>query len=84
MTHNSINQKMSVVDVVTLLGTAFCFGVSYFFIELLIRHLPPLTIVTIRVSLASLILWIVVFLLKLKRPSSSGQWRSLFCYRIHE
>jgi drug/metabolite transporter (DMT)-like permease len=74
----SINQKMSLVDIMTLLGTAFCFGASYFFIEILIRHLPPLTIVTIRVILASLVLWGVVFFLKLKRPSSFNQWRSLF------
>lgn len=74
----SINQKMSLVDVMTLLGTALCFGASYFFIEILIRHLPSLTIVTIRVILASLLLWGVVFLLKLKRPTSFTQWRSLF------
>ncbi len=78
MTTQSINQKMSVVDVMTLLGTAFCFGTSYYFIEILIRHLPPLTIVTIRVILASLVLWGVVFLMKLKKPGSFKQWRSLF------
>lgn len=78
MVSKEINQKMSLVDVMTLLGTAFCFGTSYYFIEILIRHLPPLTIVNIRVILASLILWIVVFVLKLKRPDTFKQWRSLF------
>jgi len=78
MTPTTINQKMSLIDIATLLGTAFCFGVSYYFIEILIRHLPPLTIVTIRVTLASFVLWGVVLLLKLKRPSSFKQWRSLF------
>lgn len=78
MTPKSINQRMSLVDIMTLLGAAFCFGVSYYFIEILIRHLPPLTIVTVRVILASLVLWGVVFGLKLKRPNSFKQWRSLF------
>lgn len=78
MTPKSINQKMSLIDIMTLLATAFCFGVSYYFIEILIRHLPPLTIVSIRVILASFVLWGVVFILKLKRPKSFRQWRSLF------
>ncbi len=39
---------------------------------------PPLTIVTLRVAIAALLLWLIVIVRKLPLPSSAQQWRALF------
>ena len=53
-------------------------GGSFFFVEVLVDHLPPLTIVTCRVGFAALALWGIVLARRLLLPSTWQQWSSLF------
>lgn len=61
-----------------LVALSVLWGGSFFFVEILVDYLPPLTIVTCRVGLAALALWGVVLLRRLPLPSTSQQWFSLF------
>ena len=53
-------------------------GGSFYFFAILIKELPVFTIVFLRVSLATVALWIVVLASGLKPPNSWGQWRNYF------
>ena len=72
-----INQQMSLTDIVILLILSGLWGGSFFFIEILVNHLPPLTIVTFRVGLAAIALWLIVLALKLPLPKTRQQWMAL-------
>ena len=52
-------------------------GGSFFFVGVAVEALPPLTIVTLRVSLAALALWGVVYFSGLKMPSKPAVWLAL-------
>jgi drug/metabolite transporter (DMT)-like permease len=56
-----------------LLGLSLLWGGSFFFVEVAVQALPPLTIVTLRVSLAAVALH---FLLRAvgQRPSTGHVW----------
>ncbi len=73
-----INQQMSFGDIAALIVLSVLWGGSFFFIEVLVDHLPPLTIVTMRVGLAGALLWIIVIASKLPVPTTWQAWRSLF------
>jgi len=75
---HTINQQMSTVDILILVILSILWGGSFFFVEILVRHLPPLTIVTLRVGLAALALWVIILMLKLPRPKSPQHWTALF------
>ena len=77
MTQN-INQQMSLRDILILIILSILWGGSFFFIEILVKHLPPLTIVTARVGLAAIALWGIVFALKLPLPKTRQHWTALF------
>jgi drug/metabolite transporter (DMT)-like permease len=77
MTPN-INQQMNFTDILMLVTLSILWGGSFFFIEILVKHLPPLTIVTFRVGLASIALWIIALSLKLPLPTTKRQWGELF------
>lgn len=49
-------------------------GASFFFVEVALKEVTPLTIVLCRVALASLILLIIVHIKGYKMPSSPGIW----------
>ena len=72
-----INQQMSLSDIAILLTLAGLWGGSFFFVEILVNHLPPLTIVTFRVGLAAVALWAIVLMLKLPIPKTRQQWTAL-------
>ena len=58
-----------------MLGTlSVLWGGSFFFAEIALESLPPLTIVTLRVGLAAITLWLVVLALKLPIPNSTPIW----------
>jgi len=61
-----------------LVALSVLWGGSFFFIEILVSHLPPLTIVTLRVGLAALALWGIILALKLPLPKTRQQWGALF------
>lgn len=73
-----INQQMSMTDIVMLAGLSLLWGGSFFFVEILIAYLPPLTIVTCRVGFAALGLWAIVLVLRTPLPTTQKQWGSLF------
>ena len=77
MTQN-INQQMNLTDILMLVTLSILWGGSFFFVEVLVAHLPPLTIVTFRVGLAAIALWIIALTLKLPLPSTRQQWKALF------
>ena len=73
----NINPQMSLADIVILLTLAILWGGSYFFIEIALRHLPPLTLVTGRVGLAAIALWGIALTLRLPLPNTWVQWKTL-------
>ncbi len=75
---HTINQQMSISDILMLITLSVLWGGSFFFIEVLVDHLPPLTIVTIRVGLAAIALWGIIFALKLPIPKTRQEWSALF------
>lgn len=75
---NKINQQMSVADIGMLVILSVFWGGSFFFVEVLIKYLPPLTIVTSRVGFAALGLWALILTLKLPLPKTKQHWKALF------
>ena len=57
-----------------LVTLSVLWGGSFFFAEIALESLPPLTIVTLRVGLAAITLWLVVLALKLPIPNSTPIW----------
>ena len=73
-----INQTMSTKDWSMLLTLSFLWGGSFFFIGVAVTELPPLTIVTLRVGLAAIILWIFFLVSGQEVPKSLSLWRTFF------
>lgn len=73
---NTIASSMRAGDWGSLLVLSILWGCSFFFIELAIVELPPLTIVLVRVALAAVILWLIVLSMGLTVPRSITIWRS--------
>ena len=69
---------MNLADIIMLVALSVLWGGSFFFVEVLVDHLPPLTIVACRVGLAALALWGIVLGRGLPLPSTRQQWSSLF------
>ena len=77
MSHN-IHQQMKLSDILMLVGLSILWGGSFFFVEILVKHLPPFTIVTCRVGFAALALWAIVLALKIPLPKTRQHWTALF------
>ena len=54
----NMNRSMSAADWATLLVLSVIWGGSFFFVEIALRAVAPLTLVLIRVALAAAFLWI--------------------------
>jgi len=78
MSEAQIQSRMSTSSWVMLLSLSILWGGSFFFIEVILDYLPPLTIVLSRVVIAALTLWLVVLLMSLPRPGSARAWLALF------
>ena len=74
----SINSVMTLKDWGMLLSLSVLWGGSFFFVGVAVSELPPLTIVTLRVGIAALILWAVLLFTGQRAPRSARLWRSLF------
>jgi drug/metabolite transporter (DMT)-like permease len=74
---NHINQQMRGREWGMLLVLSLLWGGSFFFIEVLVKHLPPLTIVTLRVALAAITLWMIILLRKYEVPKTAKSWTAL-------
>ena len=76
--NTTINQSMGVREWAMLIALSVLWGGSFFFVELVVRELTPLTIVSLRVGLAALALWIFVFATGLRPPRSAAPWAAFF------
>ena len=68
---------MSLFHWLLLLLLSVLWGGSFFFVEILLDELPPLTIVTLRVGLAALVLWPIVLVRGLPLPTGLAGWAAL-------
>ncbi len=73
-----INQTMAAKDWAMLLLLSFLWGGSFFFTGVAVTELPPLTIVTLRVGLAAMTLWLILFVAGDSMPKSGAVWRAFF------
>ena len=60
-----------------LVVLSILWGGSFFFIEVLVEHLPPLTIVNLRVALAAITLWAIILIRGVPTPKKAGHWLAL-------
>jgi len=79
---SKINQQMGFLEVLSLIVLSILWGGSFFFVEILVDYLPPLTIVTLRVGLAAIGLWGLILALKLPVPKKAKHWAALFLLGI--
>ena len=75
---SKIHQQMQPADMALLILLSILWGGSFFFVEILLRHMPALTLVAARVSMAAIALWLIIGTLKLPIPKDKAQWRALF------
>jgi drug/metabolite transporter (DMT)-like permease len=68
---------MTALDWGQLALLSVLWGGTFFFVELLVPHLPPLTIVLLRVALAGAVLAPVLMLRGLPLPRGAGIWAAL-------
>ena len=71
-----INQRMDAKDWALLLLLSFLWGGSFFLIDVIVLELPPLTIVTLRVGIAAIVLWTVLLIKGYEVPKSFKLWRA--------
>jgi drug/metabolite transporter (DMT)-like permease len=74
----AVNTIMNRREWAMLATLSVLWGGSFFFAEIALESLPPLTIVTLRVGLAAITLWLVVLALKLPIPNSPPIWIAFF------
>ena len=70
----AVNTIMNRREWAMLVTLSVLWGGSFFFAEIALESLPPLTIVTLRVGLAAITLWLVVLALKLPISNSPPIW----------
>lgn len=70
----TVNRTMSAPQWAMLLGLSVLWGGSFFFTNVALSALPPLTLVVLRVGLAALILSIVMSLSGLRMPREPRAW----------
>jgi drug/metabolite transporter (DMT)-like permease len=74
----TINRSMNLLEWVQLLCLSVLWGGSFFFTEIAIKELPPLTIVVLRVGLAAIILNVVIRGMGLQLPADRRIWIAFF------
>lgn len=72
--NTSINNAMSASVWAMLILLSILWGGSFFFVGVAVSELPPLTIVTFRVGLAAVTLWVIALLIGLKPPKKPSVW----------
>ncbi len=73
-----INTSMGTREWAMLVVLSILWGGSFFFVGVAVVDLPPLTIVTLRVGLAAMVLWGIVLVMGLRPPKSPGIWFAFF------
>ncbi|MFA0412651.1 DMT family transporter [Vibrio renipiscarius] len=72
----TIDTSMSGRAWAMLILLSILWGGSFFFIGVAVTELPPLTIVTLRVGLAALTLWLVIAAGNIALPTDPSVWRA--------
>jgi len=75
--NNAISSEMGVRAWIMLLTLSVVWGGSFYFNAILVRELPPMTIVFLRVSLAAVFLWIYVGVKGFVVPKTLTAWSAL-------
>ena len=78
MKAENVNMVMGIKEWALLLLLSALWGGSFFFVEVIVQTMPPLTVVLCRVGAAAVILWIFVILSGKKMPSDPKLWGSFF------
>ena len=73
-----INHRMNASEWLSLILLSVLWGGSFFFAGILIKTLPPFTIVLLRVGLAAMILNALVKTLGMRMPGDGRAWRAFF------
>jgi len=71
---STITSSMSLTVWGALILLSVLWGGSFFFVEVALVDFPPLTLVTLRVGIAAMTLWSIVFILGLKPPKELKVW----------
>lgn len=69
-----IRSTMNPFDWALLIGLSILWGGSFFFIEVAVKSIPPLTLGALRVSIAALFLWLLVGALRLNVKFPRRVW----------
>lgn len=69
--------RMTRLDWLSLLAMALVWGCSFFFVEIALEALPPLTLVWLRVGLGASALWLLAAALGAQAPRGRAIWRAL-------
>ncbi len=78
----TINKTMDARSWGLLISLSLLWGGSFFFVGVAVKELPMLTLVFCRVAIAALVLWVVIFALKIARPNTLTAWLSLLLMGI--
>jgi drug/metabolite transporter (DMT)-like permease len=72
--HDTMSTKIWLM----LIGLSILWGGSFFFVGVAVNELPPLVIVTLRVGIAAMTLWVVAYAMALRAPTSFRVWGAFF------
>lgn len=70
---------MGMTEWLLLLSLAGLWGASFFFVEVALDDIPPLTVVLGRVALAAMTLWAIIFVADLAVPRPPATWLAFLC-----
>jgi drug/metabolite transporter (DMT)-like permease len=73
---NAVNRSMTRGEWLMLLVLSVLWGGSFFFVAVLVKSLPPLTIVFLRVGVAALILNALLRAVGMRLPGTGAAWRA--------
>jgi len=74
----AINRSMTPLEWALLVTLSILWGGSFFFVGIAVKDLPPLTIVTLRVGLAALALYVVIRAMGVPVPGTRTVWVAFF------
>ncbi|MCV2403407.1 DMT family transporter [Marinomonas sp. C2222] len=73
---STVAPSMTVKVWAMLILLSILWGGSFFFVGVVVNELQPLTIVTLRVGIAAIVLWCIAFIMGLQPPKSLKVWRA--------
>jgi drug/metabolite transporter (DMT)-like permease len=75
---SNFQDTMSTKIWLMLIALSILWGGSFFFVGVAVNDLPPLVIVTLRVGIAAMTLWVVAYAMGLRAPTSLRVWGTFF------